>query len=175
MSKKEKVYSVIISALLTVIAALSFVESLKIVTHHSWSPLSSFDGGKVTTEHIGYYPVFICIFIILQLILLWAVRGKSFICIICAVLDLFATMGPFVMLLYEATIQRAMNKYMEKMITDVINGYIEVEFKWPVYVILSLGIAAFIFYFVLMKHRRERLKSARLSSIGNYTRPEIQE
>lgn len=175
MSKEEKIDSIIISAVLTVIAALSFVESLKIVTHHSWSPWGSSFGGKVTTDHIGYYPVFICIFVILQLILLWAVRKKSFICIICSVLDLFATMGPLVWLLYRATIERKLAEEWDKMVSDYYHGYIEVEFKWPVFVIMVLGAAVFILYLILFNHRKERVHLDYLSTIGNYAKPEITE
>ena len=156
MSKEEKIYSIIISAVLMVIAALSFIESVTLIIHHPWSPWKIRVGGEVITEHIGYYPIFICILILLQLILLWVIR-KRFILIICALLDLLAAMGPFVMLLYAATIERAILETMGKISYDGHSGYIEVEFKWPVYVIMFLGIAVFFLYLFLRNNRKESL------------------
>ena len=153
MSKEEKIYSIIISAVLAVIAALSFIESVTVKILHGWGMSLN---RKITEVYTGYFPVFICILILLQLILLWVIR-KRFILITCALLDLLATIGPFVMLLYAATIERAILEEREKHIYDVYYGYIEVKFKWPVYVILVLGIVVFFLYLVLRNHRKESL------------------
>lgn len=168
-SKEEYLYSVFISITLIVILILSFTDCVT-VTHHpslsGWSPNSR----PITTNTTGYLPVFICILTAAQLLLIWLVR-KKFACIIGVLLNIIAAAFP----VFYMTFSSQWGKTMSTFFYDYEPAYNEYVFGMPVYVILGLGAAVTVFYFVLLHFRRKRIdleKLAKLNETANFFAPE---
>ena len=156
MSEEEKFYSFLISIALIAIVILSFTDCV-IVTHHpSWSPwyLNAFspDARQTSVYTTNYSPVFVCILTAIQLLLLWLVR-KKFVCIICFLLNIIATVFPAFSKLYLSYSIKRLNDA----IYDYESAYNEYVFGTPVYVIIGLGAGVTVLYFILLHFRKKRL------------------
>ena len=111
MNKKQRILSCLLSVILVAVLVISFTNCVYVVHHPAWSPLSSYDfteANKITTFYTNYSPIWVCVFTVIQLILLWVLR-KPFACWFGIVLNIVGTIFPSVSMIMEEPLIKMMD------------------------------------------------------------------
>lgn len=156
MNKKQCILSCLLSVIIVVVLLLSFTDCAYVVHHPSWSPwdIDSFmNASKITTYYTNYSPIWVCVFTVIQLILLWVLR-KPFACWFGIVLNIIGTILPGFYMVTSAPFA----KMMESAVYDVYYEYNEYTFQPPFYWIIILSAVITTLYVILFIFRRENKK-----------------
>ena len=153
MNMKQCITSCLLSITFVAVVLLSFTDCVYGSHSSSWSAwdVDSFTKPvTITFSNSNYSPIWVCIFAVIQLILLWVLRKPS-VCWAGIVLNIAGNIFPVLRYIFIAQASVSIST----MFSDTYYGTTTYTFGTPVYMIISLSVLITILYIFLFAFRRE--------------------